>query len=148
MRITTYSDYALRLLMYLGLSEGRLCTIAEVASSYDISRGHIMKVANELSRAGFIEAIRGRNGGMRLAKPAEVIRVGEVLRLTETDFDLVPCFESAKLCVITPDCTLKTALGQATQAFLETLDRYTLKDLLVSGEGLRRALSIDPISGP
>ena len=142
MRITAYSDYSLRLLMYVGLSDDRLCTIAEVASAYGISRAHIMKVANELARAGYIEAVRGRNGGMRLAKPADVIRVGEVLRLTETDFDMVPCFEAASLCIITPECALKAAIGKATQAFLETLDRYTLQDLLAKGGGLRKALSI------
>jgi Rrf2 family transcriptional regulator, nitric oxide-sensitive transcriptional repressor len=142
MRITAYSDYSLRLLMYLAISPDGRGTISEVAERYDISRAHVMKVAHQLGRAGYVETIRGRAGGLRLARPPEVIRVGEVLRLTESDFNMVPCFESGKLCVITPSCVLKRALAEATRAFLATLDGYTLADLAAPEAALRRDLGL------
>lgn len=142
MRITAYSDYSLRLLMYLAVAPEGRGTISEVAERYDISRAHVMKVAHQLGKAGYVETIRGRSGGLRLARPAEVIRVGEVLRLTESDFNMVPCFESGKLCVITPSCVLKRALAEATRAFLSTLDGYTLADLAAPEAALRRDLGL------
>lgn len=142
MRITAYSDYSLRLLMYLAVSPDGRGTISEVAERYEISRAHVMKVAHQLGRAGYVETIRGRAGGLRLARPPEVIRVGEVLRLTESDFNMVPCFESGKLCVITPSCVLKRALAEATRAFLATLDGYTLADLAAPEAALRRDLGL------
>jgi Rrf2 family nitric oxide-sensitive transcriptional repressor len=142
MRITAYSDYSLRLLMYLAISPDGRGTITDVAERYEISRAHVMKVAHQLGRAGYIETVRGRSGGLRLGRPAEVIRVGDVLRLTETDFNIVPCFESGKLCVITPACVLKRALAEATYAFLATLDGYTLADLAAPDAELRRSLGL------
>lgn len=142
MRITTYSDYSLRLLMYLAVAPDGRGTISEVAERYDISRAHVMKVAHQLGKAGYVETIRGRTGGLRLARPAEIVRVGEVLRLTESDFNIVPCFESGKLCVITPSCVLKRALAEATRAFLSTLDGYTLADLAAPEAALRRSLGL------
>lgn len=142
MRITTYSDYSLRLLMYLAVSPDGRGTISEIAEHYRISRAHVMKVAHQLGLAGYIETIRGRSGGMRLARPAEIIRVGDVLRQTESDFNIVPCFVSAKLCVITPSCVLKRALAEATHAFLATLDGYTLADLAAPEKALRRDLGL------
>jgi len=142
MRITTYSDYSLRLLMYLAVSPDGRGTISEVAERYDISRAHVMKVAHQLGKAGYVDTIRGRSGGLRLARPADVVRVGDVLRLTESDFNIVPCFESGKLCVITPSCVLKRALAEATHAFLATLDGYTLADLAAPEAALRRDLGL------
>ncbi|MDE1467646.1 Rrf2 family transcriptional regulator [Aurantiacibacter sp. D1-12] len=142
MRITTYSDYSLRLLMLLAIEEERLVTISEVAEAYDISRAHIMKVAHQLGIAGLVETVRGRSGGLRLAKPPEVIRIGEVLRLTEPDFDMVPCFEAPDMCRITSGCLLKNALGEATSAYLGVLDRYTLADLVADQRALKALLAV------
>ncbi|MCB2015824.1 MAG: Rrf2 family transcriptional regulator [Sphingobium sp.] len=143
MRITSYSDYALRVLMYLGINPERLCTIAEIAERYDISKPHVMKIVHELGRSGLIETVRGRSGGIRLGRPAEAIVIGEVLRETEPDFAIVPCFESAKSCQITPHCELKRAMSEAVRAFLSVLDRYTLSDLIAKPEGLLADLSLD-----
>ena len=93
MRLTVYTDYALRVLMYLALKEDRLATIAEIAESYDISRNHLMKVAHQLGVAGYVETVRGRGGGLRLAKPIAAIGLGEVVRYTEPDMAIVSCFE-------------------------------------------------------
>lgn len=142
MRITTYSDYSLRLLMFLAIENERLATISEVAEAYSISRAHIMKVAHQLGVAGLVETVRGRSGGLRLAKPPEVIRVGEVLRLTEPDFDMVPCFEAPDMCRITSGCLLKNALGEATSAYLGVLDRYTLADLVADQRALKALLAV------
>ena len=142
MRITVYSDYSLRLLIYLGVALDRRCTISDVAEHYGISRNHIMKVAHELGRAGFVETVRGRSGGLKLARPPEAVRVGEVLRVTEVDFALVPCFESPRLCPITPSCVLKRALAEALRAFLAVLDGYTLADLVAPSSALRRDLGL------
>jgi len=142
-KITTFSDYALRLLMMLAVSEDELVTIADVANAYGVSKSHVMKVANLLGRAGMVATARGRSGGLRLARPASVIRVGEVLRLTEPDFDVVPCFESSALCRITPDCVLKKALAAAVRAFLHVLDGYTVEDLATPHRELRAILGMD-----
>lgn len=132
MRLTNFSDYALRVLMYAAAQGGRLITIEETAKAYGISRAHLMKVANQLTRAGFLKAVRGRSGGLALAKRPTRINLGEVMRATEPDFALVECFTKDNRCVITPRCRLKVALREATAAFIATLDRYTLADLILS----------------
>jgi Rrf2 family transcriptional regulator, nitric oxide-sensitive transcriptional repressor len=147
MRITTYSDYSLRLLMYLGVAPGGHSTIAEAAAHYGVSRTHMMKVAHQLGKAGYITTVRGRAGGLRLARPAGGIVVGDILRITENDFNIVPCFASATLCRITPSCVLKNALSEATSAFLRVLDGYTLADLIVAAPELRRDLELPPADG-
>ena len=141
MRLTDFSDYSLRLLMYAAANEERLVTIEETAALYGISRAHLMKVANQLTRAGFLEAVRGRSGGLRLAARPEDIRLGDVLRVTEPDFALVECFGGSNNCRLTPRCRLRGVLGEALAAFSDTLDRYTLADLLLSPEdfGLKPA---------
>lgn len=134
MRLTDFSDYALRLLMYAGAQSDRLVTIEETAKLYGISRTHLMKVASQLTRAGFLKAVRGRSGGLALAMAPEKIRLGDVLRATEPDFALVECFRSDNRCLITPRCRLRGILKEALAAFSATVDRYTLADLMLSPE--------------
>ncbi len=144
MRLTVYTDYALRLLMYLALKEDGLATIAEIAESYAISKNHLMKVAHQLGVAGYVETVRGRRGGLRLAQPAEAIRLGEVVRHTEPDMAIVMCFEPIDAaCVIRPCCVLRRALEKACLAFVEVLDGYTLRDLVKPRAPLRALLSIE-----
>jgi Rrf2 family nitric oxide-sensitive transcriptional repressor len=145
MRLTVHTDYALRLLMYLAVKEDGLATIAEVAESYDISRNHMMKVAHQLGIAGYVETVRGRSGGLRLARPAAAINLGDVVRRTEKDMALVPCMADADAaCVLRPSCLLKRALGRATAAFLSVLDEYSLGDLVKPRHALRNLLDIAP----
>jgi Rrf2 family transcriptional regulator, nitric oxide-sensitive transcriptional repressor len=145
LRLTVYTDYALRLLLYLAVKEDGLATIAEVAKSYNISKNHLMKVAHELGLAGFVVSMRGRSGGLRLAKPHEAIRLGDVVRHTEPDMALVPCFNpEASPCAIRPCCVLRTALQRAQGAFLDVLDAYTLRDLAKPKSSLRTLLAIAP----
>ncbi len=145
MRLTVYTDYALRLLMYLALKDDGLATIAEVAKAYQISKNHLMKVAYELGVAGDIETVRGRNGGLKLSRPVDSIIIGDVVRRTEPDMALVPCFSSAnESCAVRPNCVLRRALEKAEAAFLEVLDGYTLADLIRPGTRLRELLAIAP----
>ena len=136
MRLTHFSDYALRLMMYAAARQeqrkDQLVTIEETAELYGLSRAHLMKVANQLTRAGFLKATRGRNGGLSLAKKPEKIRLGDVVRATEPDFALVECFESGNQCLITPRCRLRGVLHEAMDAFMRVLDSHTLADLLLS----------------
>jgi Rrf2 family nitric oxide-sensitive transcriptional repressor len=132
MRLTNFSDYALRVLMYAAARSDRLITIEETAEVYGISRAHLMKVANQLTRSGFLKATRGRTGGLALAKRPEKIRLGDVIRATEPDFALVECFTPESNCLITPRCRLKGVLKEALNSFVKTLDRYTLADLILS----------------
>ncbi|MBR2119184.1 MAG: Rrf2 family transcriptional regulator [Afipia sp.] len=132
MRLTHFSDYALRVLMYAAVRGENLITIEETAELYGISRAHLMKVANQLTRAGYLKAIRGRSGGLALAKRPDAISLGDVLRATEPDFALVECFTADNRCLITPRCRLRGALHEALAAFVGTLDGYTLADLILS----------------
>ncbi|MBL4646373.1 MAG: Rrf2 family transcriptional regulator, partial [Rhizobiales bacterium] len=119
MRLNLQSDYALRLMMQLASNADRLCTIAEIASCYGISKNHLMKVANGLGRDGFIETVRGRSGGLRLAHDASKIRIGTIVRLTESGFALVECLRDGKSnCLVSPVCRLKGIFGEATEAFM------------------------------
>jgi Rrf2 family nitric oxide-sensitive transcriptional repressor len=141
MRLTNFSDYALRVLMYAAARGDRLITIDETAKVYGISRTHLMKIVNQLTRAGYLKAVRGRSGGVTLAKRPNKIRLGDVVRITEPDFALVECFGPDNQCVITTRCRLRRALGEALDAFIATLDRYTLADLILNPQdfGLRPA---------
>jgi len=130
MRLTTYTDYSLRVLTRLALQPEELVTIAEIARAYGISEHHLMKVVHQLGIAGYVETVRGHGGGMRLAKPAAEIVVGDVVRRTEPDFGLVDCFRTSGSCVIEPACALSGLLGEALGAFLDVLDRHTLADLV------------------
>jgi Rrf2 family nitric oxide-sensitive transcriptional repressor len=133
-----YTDFSLRVLMYIGSKDKmELSTIQEISTAYDISKNHLMKVTYELGKLGFIETIRGRGGGIRLALTPEEINIGEVIRQTEDDFNLVECFNcTTNLCVITPVCKLSNILHQALVAYLAVLDQYTLQDLLANREQL------------
>jgi Rrf2 family transcriptional regulator, nitric oxide-sensitive transcriptional repressor len=142
MRLTVYTDFALRTLMYVAINPDPLPTIAEIAESYRISKNHLMKVVYELGQAGYLETVRGRNGGLRLARRPEDIRLGEVVRTTEPDMALVPCFEPlGAACAILPACKLRAALHEAAAAFLQVLDGYTLADLTSNGDMLGALLT-------
>lgn len=135
MRLTRYTDYAMRVLLYLASQpDDRLSSIGEIARGYAISQNHLMKVVNDLVRAGYIESVRGRFGGIRLARHADTINVGQVVRHTEDDFDLVDCDG----CVIAPACGLTGVLHEATSAFLAVLDRYSLTDVQAGQKDLLR----------
>ncbi|SIS58383.1 Rrf2 family transcriptional regulator [Alicyclobacillus vulcanalis] len=129
MNLTLFTDYALRVLIYAANQpQGRLVQVDEIARVYGISRNHLTKAVHRLGQAGYLETVRGRGGGMRLALPAEEIRIGEVVRAMEDDFAVVGCFADAS-CVLLPGCRLRRALGEAVDAFLETLNRYTLAEV-------------------
>ncbi|MBY0579779.1 MAG: Rrf2 family transcriptional regulator [Burkholderiales bacterium] len=129
MRLTLYSDYSLRVLLYLSHKDQEAATITELADFYKISRNHLVKVVHNLGINGFITTSRGKHGGIRLARPAGEISVGDVVRHTEPDFDLLECFNAeTDQCVVTKTCNLKSVLFEARNAFIEVLDRYTLAD--------------------
>jgi Rrf2 family transcriptional regulator, nitric oxide-sensitive transcriptional repressor len=144
MQLTKFSDYALRVLMYVHAAGDRRVTIEEMAASYRISRAHLMKVVNALTRAGYLTAVRGRSGGLTLARPAETIRLGEVIRSTEPDFALVECFATGNRCVITGCCRLPGVLSQALAAFLETLDQHTVANISLKPRDFRKVLAPAP----
>lgn len=132
MRLTTFSDYALRVLMYAATMGDRLVTIEETATLYNVSRAHLMKVVNALTKTGYLKGVRGRSGGFTLAKPPKDINLGAVVRATEPDFALVECFATGSECVITGSCRLPNVLNEALGAFVATLDRYTLADIMLT----------------
>jgi len=130
MHITRYTDYSLRVLIYLSAQTGRLVTIQEIAGSYGISKNHLMKVVHQLNRKGYIETVRGKKGGMRLHMAPADINIGVLIRETEQDLSLVECFSPGNTCTITPVCGLRTIFSEALDAFFEVLDRYTLADVI------------------
>lgn len=130
MHITRYTDYSLRALIYLALQQDRLTTIQEIADSYDISKNHLMKVVHQLTLKGYIESVRGKNGGLRLNRRPEDINIGVLLRETEQDMNLVECFSEQNKCCITPVCGLKNIFADALKSFLATLDQYSLADVM------------------
>lgn len=132
MRLTRYTDYAMRVLLYLGARPERLSSIAEISRAYDISQNHLMKVVNDLVRAGYLVSVRGRSGGVRLARSPVEINLGAVIRRTEDGFDLVSCGG----CLIAPACGLPGVLDEALAAFMAVLDRYSLEDLLAKRENM------------
>lgn len=125
MKLTLFTDYSIRVLLYLATRPDRRCSIAEIAQAYRISQNHLMKVVNDLARSGYIESVRGRGGGIRLGQPPEEINIGTLVRHTEEGFDLVDC----PSCVIAPACGVTGVLKEAVSAFLDVLDRYSLADL-------------------
>jgi Rrf2 family nitric oxide-sensitive transcriptional repressor len=146
MRLTTFSDYSLRTLVYLALHPDRFSTIAEIASAYGISANHLMKVVQTLAGSGDIVTLRGPHGGLRLARPPEDIRLGDVIRRTETDSALAACFGTPDTCGIQPACVLTGILGKALAAFMDVLDSHTLADLVVHPDSLLNLLS--PLGRP
>lgn len=143
MRLTRFTDYSLRVLIFLGVKKHGLSTIKEIADHYNISKNHLMKVVYELNRLGYIETIRGKNGGMRLHQDPETINLGTLVRRTENDLDLVECFSEGNQCVITPACQLKHIIAEALNAFIGVLERYTLADLLANEAELGKLLNIE-----
>ena len=143
MRLTDYTDYSLRTLMYLGMNRERLVTIQDIADAYGISKSHLMKVVHQLGLAGLVETIRGRSGGLRLGKEPEEINIGEVVKGTEPDFVMVECFDrKIDECVLSPACELKDVLRRATEAYLNVLKGVTLADLLRNSPSLNRFAKI------
>jgi len=138
MRLTRFSDYSLRTLLYLAMSPEEKVSIAQISAAYDISENHLVKIVHQLGKLGLIETSRGRNGGLLLARPAEDIVIGEVVRQTEEDLSVVDCFAGVG-CTITGACRLQGVLGEAMDAFLAVLDRYTLADLLKGKQGREAA---------
>jgi Rrf2 family nitric oxide-sensitive transcriptional repressor len=136
MKLTLYSDYSLRVLMHLALNRTRLCSIYEIAKSNRISENHLAKVVHHLGKLGYVTTLRGRGGGLRLARAPEEIAVGEVVRKTEDGFDLLDC----PSCLLAPACVLTGALSEAVSAFLKVLDRRTIADLIRPGDRLRALL--------
>lgn len=137
MKLTRYTDYALRVLIYLAARPEELTAINDISRAYGISQNHLMKVVSDLAGLGYIASQRGRNGGIRLAMPAKDINVGAVVRHTEEDFDLVNCGS----CVIAPACGLTGAFHESVKAFLAVLDGYTLADLTTRRQRLRGLLT-------
>jgi Rrf2 family nitric oxide-sensitive transcriptional repressor len=142
MRLSMHTDYALRLLICLGARAGEVVAVSEVADCFGISRHHLVRVAQRLRDAGYVETVRGHGGGVRLARPAAEINLGAVVRCTENDFYLVGCFAPEGSCRIQPGCILRGVLGEAMAAFLGVLDRYRLDDLLTSRASLRVLLGL------
>jgi Rrf2 family nitric oxide-sensitive transcriptional repressor len=141
MRLTSFSDYTLRVLMYLALEPGRLATIPEIAAAYGISENHLMKVVHQLGRAGVVESIRGKGGGVRLALAPEDIRLGSIVRSCEGSAPIVECFSpDDNHCHIAPACRLKKILAGAFDALYASLDAYTLADLVGNRKALRALL--------
>lgn len=149
MRITGYTDYSLRVLIYVSLQGDRLATIQEVADRYRVSKNHLMKVVHQLTRKGYLESIRGKKGGIRLRMAPSEVKLGVLVREMEPDLNLVECFGPDNACVISPVCSLKDILGEALDAFLATLDGYTLSDLIPENNApqLIRLLNI-PVDEP
>ncbi len=131
MRLTAYTDYTLRTLIYLGMHRERLATIQDIAELHGISKNHLMKVVHQLGLSGLVETVRGRNGGLRLKVEPELINIGDVVRHSETDFYMAECFSPAgSNCQLAPACTLKGLLAGATAAYLKVLDGATLADMI------------------
>lgn len=129
MRLTKQTNYALRMMMYCDSNEG-LSRVSEIAKFYGLSEQFLLKILQVLTKSGFVESVRGRNGGIRLKKQAEDIRIGEVVRVTEDNFALAECFEpGGSDCPLITTCGLNSALNEALSAFLGVLDKYTLSDL-------------------
>ncbi|ARW16746.1 Protein aau3 [Komagataeibacter europaeus] len=148
MRLTLHTDYALRTLIYLGIHTDRLTSIREVAQAYGISENHLVKIIHKLGQAGFVETIRGRNGGLKLGRPAASIVLGDVVRHTEEDMALVTCMHptetgsKATSCILADVCRLRGVLGEALGSFIAVMDHYTLADVITDQERqrLRRPL--------
>ncbi|MGR3780350.1 MAG: RrF2 family transcriptional regulator [Albimonas sp.] len=151
MRLTKFSDYSLRVLMYAAASGERLATIDAAAAAYGVSRAHLTKIVTTLVRGGFLEGVRGRSGGFRLARPAAEIRLGDVLRLTEPDFDMVECFATGESCVVSGCCRLPRVMQQGLDAFLAVFDGVTLADVALAPDAFlppQARAAGRPASGP
>jgi Rrf2 family transcriptional regulator, nitric oxide-sensitive transcriptional repressor len=151
MHLSMYTDYALRALIYVALKpEGELSTIKEISDAYGISKNHMMKIVNQLAANGFVDSVRGRTGGIRLARSAQEIVVGNVVRVTESDFRIAECFspDGAAACCLTPACLLRPALAEALSAFITVLDDYTLADITKPRRSLAALLDLPAPPAP
>jgi Rrf2 family nitric oxide-sensitive transcriptional repressor len=128
--LTLHTDFALRVLIQVGLNDGKLTTIKEIAQAFDISKAHLMKVVNDLSQKGYLDTVRGRNGGIRLMREPRDINIGQVVRDTEAQLDVIGCLEHRGYCPIQRVCVLRGVLSDATEAFLAVLGDHTLADLI------------------
>ncbi len=146
MRLTAFTDYTIRTLIYLALRPDTLCTIEEIADAYGVSLNHLTKVVHQAAQAGEVQTVRGQGGGLRLARAPERINIGAIVRRTEPDLDIVPCFGAGDACAIQPVCVLQGALDTALAAFLAALDRVTLADLIRPRRRLSDLLQIEPAS--
>lgn len=140
MRLTVFSDYALRVLIYTALQGERRATVAQIAEAYGISNSHLTKVVQYLAGLGYLETVRGKGGGIALGKAPADIRIGRLLRATEADSALVECMGEHGTCRITPACTLPPIFEQALTRFYEELDQFTLQDLVVNSSMLKALL--------
>ncbi|VFR20924.1 Nitrite-sensitive transcriptional repressor NsrR [plant metagenome] len=146
MKLTDYTDYSLRVLIYVAVHPGELVTIQHIADAFDIPKNHLVKVVQHLGQVGYLQTIRGRSGGIRLGRPAADINIGEVIRGTEPDFGMVECFQADNRCVITRACGLKGVLHEALQAYFAVLDGYTLADIVQKPGTLHRMLGLPGIA--
>lgn len=142
MRLAYMTDYAIRLLIYVGQRPERLCTIAEVADAYGISKTHLMKITQQLGAAGWLETMRGKGGGIRLAKPAAQIPIGAVVRSMEPDFFIVECFSTGNSCMLTGSCELTGVMDGALRSFMDYLDRHSLADVLPPPPGAAKPIRL------
>lgn len=144
MRLTSYTDYALRTLMYLAAHRDELVTIQEIADLHDIAKNHLTKVVHQLGLLGLVETVRGRNGGLKLGREPSDINIGEVVRSTETDFYMAECFDANNQgCAYSASCTLKSVLGEATAAYLKVLDSVTLEQM--TRKSNRAGIGVKPV---
>jgi Rrf2 family nitric oxide-sensitive transcriptional repressor len=144
MELSRFTDYSLRVLIYAAARDGEKITLSELAQAYRISHHHLVKIVHYLGKLGFLQNRRGRSGGILLGRKATEIRVGDVIRKTESHFNLVECFSAGSdTCRISPTCRLKGVFQEATQAFLDVLDHYTIEDLVQSRSSILRLLSLN-----
>ena len=146
MQLTQFTDYSLRVLMFVGKERGRICTMREMAAFYGISMEHLRKVIHKMARLGYLDSARGRGGGVTLGRAPDKIRLGELILAMEEDLSIVNCDTLA--CVLTEGCSLKLALKRARRAFIDSLNRTTLADLLGHRQMKRRFRSVDITSQP
>ena len=145
MQLTQYTDYSLRVLIYLAKKTKGLATVSEIAEYHGISRNHLVKVIHNLAIKGFILTTRGRNGGMTLSRPPEKIILGDVIRNTEPNFDIAECFNATNdCCVITRNCGLKSIFREAQMGFIKVMDKYTLADAVTRDSLMSRAVGTPP----
>ena len=140
MRLTLHTDYALRILIQVGLNEGKLTTINNIAQSFEISKHHLMKVVNDLGQKGYLDTVRGRKGGIRIMRKPRDINIGQVVRDTEDRLDIIGCLHQAGYCRIERACVLRGVLREAIDAFLAVLDAHTLADLIKPHKALTTLL--------
>lgn len=139
MRLTTFTDYSLRVLIFLATNSDQTATIADIAKTYGVSRNHLMKVVHELSQQGYVVALRGKGGGLRLSRPPTEINLGEVIRSMENDLAIAECLGTRNQCILTPACSLRPVFSEALDAFLSVLDSYSLADIVPGSRGKQLA---------